>query len=115
MGFVAPGFLVALVLSGIPVLFHLLARRPARVLPFGPVELVLRAEARVRRRLRIRDASLLAAPVLAVGLVVLPLARPFLRVRAFGVAGLAGAEALVIVFDDSMSLRLRGDTPFERA
>ncbi|MBI2895735.1 MAG: VWA domain-containing protein [Deltaproteobacteria bacterium] len=113
----SPLFLVGLVATAIPLVLHLLRRRQAPVVAFGPIELLLRAERRVRRRVRLRDLALLGVRIALVALLALAGARPYLRVPT--VAGLAAGapSSLVLVLDDSMSMQAKGarGSAFERA
>ncbi len=115
MGFLGPALLAAMIGVAAPVLFHLLLRPEPRTVPFGPVELIARAHARARRRLRVKDALLLAVRIALVAVVVVAVARPYRRQVAAGLGGLPGAESVVVVLDDSVSLALNGGRPFERA
>lgn len=105
MGFLNPWLLLGLVAAGVPIAIHLLRQRQAPVVSFGPMELLLRVERRVRSRLRLRDLLLLAARVLLVALLVLAAARPFVRVASRAAFAAAMPSSIVIVLDDSLSMQ----------
>ena len=116
MGFLSPWLLLGLVAVGIPVALHFLRRRQAPIVAFGPMELLLRVERRLRSRLRLRDILLLAARVLLVVLLVLAAARPFVRVASRAAFAAGVPESIVIVLDDSLSMQAGGaDGAFARA
>ena len=93
----------------IPLLAHLIRRRPDDQRAYGAMLLLQRLPRKIRRRRRIEDRLLLAARSLLVAAVVVFVARPQLQwpgaIPEFG-----GADAIVIVIDDSMSMALQGDT-----
>lgn len=102
MGLALPLALLGLALAGVPVLAHLVRRSdvPTRTLP--TVELLARALAESRRRVRVADPLLLAIRVAFVGALALAVSAPFLdRSVAYGTGGLA---SVAIVIDDSMSM-----------
>lgn len=88
-----------------PIIIHLLARRRFRRIRWAAMEFLLDAEKRNRRRVRIEELILLALRCLAVLLVGLLVARPF--VKPSGVAALFGGRERterVFVLDDSFSM-----------
>lgn len=109
MGVLNPWLLLGLFAAGIPVAIHLLRQREAPLVAFGPMELLLRVERRLRRRLRLRDLLLLAARVLMVALLVLAASRPFVRVASRAAFAAAVPSSTVIVIDDTLSMRAGGD------
>ncbi|MGA2448882.1 MAG: BatA and WFA domain-containing protein [Polyangiaceae bacterium] len=102
-----------------PYVAHRLRRRRADVQPFPPARLLSASLPTVRRRSRIEDPGLFA--VRAASIVVLAVlgATPFVRCTRLSLARPGGASvALVLVIDDSMSMRARADggkSRFERA
>jgi hypothetical protein len=100
-----------------PILIHLLARRRFKRIRWAAMEFLIDAERRNRRRIRMEDWILMGLRCLAVLLLGLLVARPFLSPA--GLAAWAGTERLerVLVLDDSLSMGYRaGDsTSFERA
>ncbi|MEC9389171.1 MAG: BatA domain-containing protein [Myxococcota bacterium] len=102
----APLALGILAMVALPVLAHLIRRRPDSRQAFGAMFLLERLPRTIRRRRRIEDKLLLLLRALLVAAVVVSVARPQLQwpgaVPEFG-----GSEALVVVVDDSMSMGLR--------
>jgi hypothetical protein len=94
----------ALVLA--PVVAHLLRRRPPDEQPFAAVRLVPDSPAVAHRRAAIEDRALLAVRALAVVLLALLGATPFVQCSRLSLARPSGASvALAIVIDDSLSMR----------
>lgn len=90
---------------GVPILIHLLARRRFQRVRWAAMSFLIDAEKRNRRRVRIEELILLALRSLAVFLVGLFIARPF--VQPSGIASLlGGAERTERIFllDDSFSM-----------
>ncbi len=120
-GLVSPGLLyLGLGAVSLPILIHLLTRRRFRRVRWAAMEFLLDAERRNRRRLRMEEWILLALRCLAVALIGLMLARPFLAPRGV-IAGLSGSRRTerVFILDDSFSMGYQspadGRTPFARA
>jgi hypothetical protein len=114
-GFVNPALLggVGLVLA--PILIHLLSRRYYRRVAWGATRFLLEAEKETRRRVRFEQLLLVALRCLAMALVALVLARPFVQPGL--VASLLGSQTQalrIVVLDDSASLGYRstGATDF---
>ncbi len=109
MNFLHPGFLVAgLVVSTLPILIHLLLRRRRAPVEWAAMALLEEAIRRTSRRLRIEQLLLLALRVLAILLVGVALAVPFL-----GSANNASTSrrTIVLVLDDGVQSGLRvGET-----
>lgn len=109
--------LIGVVAAGLPVAVHFLTRpRPVRM-PLSTLKFVHEAVLHRRTRHRLRDAIVLALRCLAVLLIALAVARPFL-----GHAGLAGVDdqadlVRVVVLDvsQSMGAASHGIESFERA
>lgn len=99
MGLFSPWLLLLGLAAAVPVLLHLMHRRPGPRLEFPALRYLRRAERESGRRVRLRQLLLLALRITAVVLLAVAAARPFLR---------AGASAhpptdVVIVLDNSMS------------
>jgi hypothetical protein len=110
VGFVNPALLGGLGLLAVPVLIHWLARRRYRRVPWAALHLLRAAEAENRRRLRLEHWLLLLLRCLAVALLVLAVARPYVRPGL--TATLLGEPAgtlRLIVLDDSASLQYQAD------
>jgi hypothetical protein len=101
----------------VPIAIHLIGRRRAPILKFGAIDFLLGENRRVARRLRLREAILLALRVLACLAIPLALAKPFFSCAARGPAVSRGPQAAVLVLDDSFVMGARrGDaTLFDEA
>lgn len=117
--FVTPG-LFSLGVGGValPILIHLFARRRFKRIRWAAVEFLISAERKNRRRLRLEEWILLALRCLAVALIALLVARPFLRSSSVAAAlGGASRSDRIMVLDDSLSMSYESDgsTSFGRA
>jgi hypothetical protein len=102
----------------LPILIHLLARRRFRRVRWAAIEFLREAQKENRRRMRIRELILLAMRCLAMVLLGLLLARPFLSPEGFAsTLGSATRTRHLFILDDSYSMGLtRGrDSVFRQA
>ena len=105
------------VLGAVPIVIHLLNRRRFKVVVWAAMEFLLASQRKNYRRIRIEQLILLALRVLAMVLLALALARPFLESSALaGKLGLAQRH-VVLIIDNSFSMghAVGEHTPFERA
>ena len=101
-----------------PILIHLLARRRFKRIRWAAMDFLIDAERRNRRRVRLEELILLALRCLAVLLVGLMVARPFLSPGGIAAAwGGSQRTERVMVLDDSFSMGYEspGGTPFAHA
>lgn len=107
-----------------PILIHILSRRRFRRIRWAAMDFLLEAQRRNRRRVKLEQLVLLALRCLAVLLVALMIARPFVRPgTAAALLGPAPRTERVFLLDDSYSMgyRLPGglgagaETVFSRA
>lgn len=117
--FLSPALFAAGAVSvGVPILIHLLARRRFKRIRWATMEFLIDAERRNRRRIRMEEWILLALRCLALLLIGLMIARPFVRPEG-AAAALSGARRTerVFVIDDSFSMGHENDdgTAFDRA
>ncbi len=101
-----------------PILIHLLARRRFKRIRWAAMDFLIDAERRNRRRIRMEEWILLALRCLAVALLGLMVARPFITPSGLASAwGGTRRTERVFVLDDSFSMAYLapGATPFERA
>ena len=101
-----------------PILIHLLARRRFKRIRWAAMDFLIDAERRNRRRIRMEEWILLALRCLAVALLGLMVARPFMTPSGLASAwGGARRTERIFVLDDSFSMGYQspGATPFERA
>lgn len=101
----------------VPVIIHLLARRRFRVIRWAAMEFLLHADRHNRRRVRMEEWILLALRCLALLLVGMLLARPFLRPAGLAMFGGSARTERVFLLDDSFSMGYDNGTgtPFDRA
>lgn len=104
MQFLHPAFLLGVGAVAVPILIHLVFKMRARVVLFPSIRFLRQVDRQVARRQKLRDLLLLALRCLALLLLALALAGPVYKPSG-GAAGSAGA-AVVVVLDDSYSLRL---------
>jgi hypothetical protein len=105
VGFVHPALLWGLGLAALPLVIHLLSRRQYRRVEWGATRFLLEAEQETRRRIRFEQWLLVALRGLALALLVLLVARPYVRPGLVAaLLGSGGSAARVIVIDDSASL-----------
>ncbi|MCP4674392.1 MAG: VWA domain-containing protein [Deltaproteobacteria bacterium] len=117
MSFASPWMLLGLAAIAIPIWLHI-RRRHQGVIPFPAISVLARVARRRKQRLKMRKIFLLIARIVAVAAVVMAVSRPGVAVRRPGGIRSGSALALVIVLDDSLSMRLSGqdgETIFKRA
>lgn len=106
--FVNPALLGGLGLIALPVLIHLLSRRQFRRIAWGAMRFLLEAERENRRRVRFEQWLLIALRCLAMALLALLLARPFVQPGLVAsLLGDRGQVRRVVLIDDSASLAFR--------
>src|SRR5687767_15897758 len=89
----------------VPIIIHLLNRRKFRIVDWAAMDFLLEADKKNRRRIRLENLLLLLLRCLAVLLIGLLLARPFLPTNV--TAGLidAGQFERIVLLDDSLSMQ----------
>ena len=108
MSFLTPLYLLAGLAVALPIFFHLIRQTPRGRQVFSSVMFLTPSPPRVTRRSRIEHWLLLLLRALAVCLLALAFARPFLRSRALADAELDEGERIVILLDTSASMRRDG-------
>jgi hypothetical protein len=103
--FLAPLFLLGLLAVAVPVIVHLVNRERRNAIAFPSLMFLRRVPFRSVRRQRIRHWALFAMRVLALALIALAFARPFLdrEPQNAGAAG-AGPREIVVLLDRSYSM-----------
>lgn len=102
-GFASPWLLLGLGLAAIPVIIHLLFRRPYREVPWAATRFLLSATKKHAKRLRLEQLLLLAVRIAALLLIATALARPYWGTRQ-AAAGADPPRHRVIVLDSSYSM-----------
>jgi hypothetical protein len=109
LSFLSPLFLAGAAAASLPILLHLLKRQPEMRVKFAAVKLIKQAPVEHTDKRRLRELLLLALRVVALILLALAFARPFV---ASG-AAIGSTGVTVVALDTSYSLAAPGR--FERA
>lgn len=89
----------------VPIIIHLLAKRRFKRIRWAAMEFLLQAEKHNRRKINIRELILLALRCLAVLLLGLLLARPYLGPSGLAdILGLGSTTERIFILDDSFSM-----------
>ena len=102
-GLASPWLLAGLALGAVPVIIHLLFRRPHREIPWAATRFLLAATQKHARRLRLEQLILLAVRAALLMVVAAALARPFFA-QPGTTAGIEPATQRVLVLDTSYSM-----------
>ncbi len=103
MNWLFPGFLAGALLIGLPVVLHLVRRKPRDVVRFPSLRFLGESALRDTRRNRLLRWLTLLLRCLAIALLCAAFARPF-----WGKSPTVTRRALVIALDNSMSEQTRG-------
>jgi hypothetical protein len=104
MSFLAPLFLAGLTALAVPVIIHLINRERREVVQFPSLMFLQRIPYRSVRRQKLRHILLLVLRCLALAILVMAFARPFVRRSAPLRAAGSGARELVVLVDRSYSM-----------
>lgn len=102
MQFLFPAFLFALAALAIPIIIHLFHFRRFRTVYFTNVRFLREVKEETSNRRKLRDLLVLLARCLAVAMLVLAFAQPFLPRNTEGVK--KGEQAVSIYLDNSFSM-----------
>ncbi len=102
-GFASPWLLLGLALAAVPVIIHLLFRRPYREVHWAATRFLLAAAKKHSKRLRLEQLLLLLVRVAVLVLVAVALARPFFG-SPRAVVGPQPPRHRIIVLDASYSM-----------
>src|ERR1700759_1836325 len=104
MSFLAPLFALGVLAVAGPILFHLIRRTTREKTPFSTIMFLDPSPPRITKRSRLENVGLLILRCLALGLLALAFARPFLEKAMPGPPPEAG-ERIVILADTSASMQ----------
>ncbi len=110
MSFLFPAFLIGGLAVAVPIVLHLLRREHLPRVPFSDIRFLQAARVEQARRRRLRELWLLALRVVALLLLALAFARPFLTDAAA-----PDRPATVVLIDTSFSLSAPGQWARVRA
>ena len=108
LSFLAPWFLAGAVAVAVPVILHMLRREQTPALAFTAVRFLRQAPREQQRRRELRDIWLLLLRMLALIVLALSFARPYIK------SGEAAASGITVVALDT-SFSMSGKEQFERA
>lgn len=104
VSFLAPLFLAGLAALSVPVIIHLINRERRDVVQFPSLMFLQRIPYRSVRRQKLRHILLLTLRCLALAIVVMAFARPFVRRQGATRGAGTGARELVVLVDRSYSM-----------
>ena len=107
MSLLAPLYVIGALAIGAPILFHLIRRQPKGQVPFSSLMFLKPTPPRLTRRSRLDNWFLLLLRALALMLLAIAFARPFLRSVTLSQAEIPGRR-LVMVVDQSASMKRDG-------
>ena len=93
-----------------PILIHLLNKRRFKIVEWAAMDFLFEAEKKNKRRVQIENMILLLLRCLAMLLIALMLARPFLPSGVIGSFAQTRQLERIIVIDDSLSQRVLVDS-----
>ncbi len=115
MSFLAPLFLAGALAVALPVVFHLIRRTSREKTVFSSLMFLMPTPPRVTRRSRLENIFLLLLRCLVLCLLALGFARPFIQRPVQAGAGSGTAKRILVLLDDSASMRRSGLWPEARA
>ena len=104
MSLLAPLYFLGALAVGLPILFHLIRRRPKGEVEFSSLMFLNPTPPRLTRRSRLENLPLLLIRALALILLAAAFARPFLRQTAQSDVDGVGRR-IVLAIDTSASMR----------
>ncbi|MFP6649419.1 MAG: BatA domain-containing protein, partial [Pirellulaceae bacterium] len=108
MSLLMPLYIAGLAAISLPLIFHLIRRSPRGQVVFSSLMFLSRSPPRLTRRSRLDQWLLLLLRALAILLLAIAFARPFLRSQsALGVSGSQGRRMILLV-DTSASMQRQG-------
>ncbi|MGB9595886.1 MAG: BatA domain-containing protein, partial [Candidatus Poribacteria bacterium] len=108
MNFFNPLLLIGILAVGIPLIIHLWSRRHAKIIDFSSLQFLLSLNRRKVRSLRLKQILILILRMLIILMIVLAFARPILKSRWLSSASGMAKRSVVIILDNSYSMRYSG-------
>jgi hypothetical protein len=102
--FLVPLFLVGIAGVVVPIVVHLTRRQRRNVVAFPSLMFLEKIPFQEQRRRRIQHWFLLSLRALALALLAIAFARPFMDNAAIGAGGSSGPRELVVLLDQSYSM-----------
>src|SRR5438132_8972888 len=112
MSFLNPFLLFGSLALAIPILIHLVRREKSEIIPFSSLMFLLKVPKRSIRQQKIKNLLLMALRLLILALLVGAFARPYLTQPAKPAANGTANRAIVMMLDNSYSMRYGNN--FER-
>jgi hypothetical protein len=111
MNFLAPWFLLGAAAIAVPILFHLIRRSARERVPFSSLLFLRPTPPRATRRRKLEHIALLCLRCLAILLLALGFARPFLPKSNASPPSASEGRQTLILLDTSASMRREGLWP----
>jgi hypothetical protein len=108
MSFLIPAFLFGALALALPVVFHLIRRHTRERLPFSSLLFLQPTPPRLTQRSRLEDLLLLLLRCLALALLALGFARPFLKQPRTDDPAAGQPKRIVLLLDRSASMQRSG-------
>jgi hypothetical protein len=113
--FLVPLFLLGVAGIVVPIIVHLTRRQRRNVVRFPSLMFLQKVPYQERRRRRIQHWFLLSLRALALALLAIAFARPFLQDAAVGLGAAGGPREIVVLIDQSYSMELGDQLAAARA
>lgn len=104
MNFLQPLFLAGLLAAALPIIIHLINRRKAVRRPFPAMKLLQESNERIARSVKIRQWVLLALRVLAVAVLAMAIAKPYVLSSQGMTADERLPTAVVLVVENGVAM-----------
>ncbi|NWG12765.1 MAG: BatA domain-containing protein [Acidobacteria bacterium] len=104
MNLVNPFFLLGTLAASVPILLHLMKRSQSRRMEYPSLMFLRKISKRYIRMQKLRHLLLLLLRILALVLLALAFARPYLEVHRTAAASGAGSTTHIILLDNSLSM-----------
>src|SRR5437868_15354456 len=105
MSLLNPLFMIGSLALAIPVLIHLVRREKSEIVPFSSLMFLLKVPKRSIRQQKMKNLLLMALRLLILALLVGAFARPYLTQPANPAAATANNRGVVLLLDNSYSMR----------